>query len=78
MSLFKTTKTTSYSFKSSGNTISEQSDFVSPEVRKPPIGIQTPLRIELGKGLFTMHSDITKVIFTLMDILSNWQTNLPF
>mgnify|MGYP005745674429 FL=1 len=62
MSLFKTTKTTSYSFKSSGNTISEESSFATPEVRKPPIGIQTPLRVELGQGLFTMHTDITKVI----------------
>ena len=62
MSLFKTTKTTSYSFKSSGNTVNDESAFAAAEVRKPPIGIQTPIRLELGKGLFSMHSDITKVI----------------
>ena len=62
MSLFKTTNTTSYSFKSSGNTVSEEETFASAEVRKPPIGIQTPIRLELGQGLFAMHSDITKVI----------------
>ena len=62
MSLFKTTRTSSYSFKSSGNTVSAESTFVDPEIRKPPIGIQTPIRVELGQGLFTMHTDITKVI----------------
>lgn len=62
MSLFKTTKATSYSFKSSGTTISGLSSQIQPEVKKPPIGIKTPLRIVNGSGLFDMHTDITKVI----------------
>ena len=62
MSLFKATRTTSYSFKSSGNTTTQESAFATLEVRKPPIGIQTPLSVELGQGLFRMHTDISKVI----------------
>ena len=62
MSLFKTTRKTSYSFKSSGNTIQGLVDKIKPERKKPPIGIKTPLRLEPGQGLFDMHTDITKVI----------------
>ena len=62
MSLFKSTLTTSYSFKSSGNTVADESTFAKAELRKPPIGIKTPLNVELGQGLFTMHTDIAKVV----------------
>ena len=62
MSLFKTTRKTSYSFKSSGKSIADLSDQVQPEEKKPPIGIKTPLRVVQGQGLFDMHTDITKVI----------------
>ena len=62
MSLFKTSKKKSYSFKSSGNTVAKESTFATPEVRKPPLGIKTPLQVDLGQGLFAMHTDIGKVI----------------
>lgn len=62
MSLFKSTRTTSYSFKSSGNTLSRESTFATQEDRKPPIGICTPLRLENGQGLFAMHKDLAKVV----------------
>ena len=62
MSLFKTTRKSSYSFKSSGTNLTGLSTQAQPERRKPPIGIKTPLQIESGKGLFDMHTDITKVI----------------
>ena len=62
MSLFKTTRKSSYSFKSSGTNLTGLSTQAQPERRKPPIGIKTPLQIEAGKGLFDMHTDITKVI----------------
>jgi len=62
MSLFKTTRKSSYSFKSSGNTVSSIADQLQPERKKPPIGIQTPLQVEKGEGLFVMHTDIAKVV----------------
>ena len=62
MSLFKTTRKSSYSFKSSGSNLAGLSTQSQPERRKPPIGIKTPLQLETGKGLFDMHTDITKVI----------------
>lgn len=62
MSLFKTATKTSYSFKSSGNTVAQNSTFAKAEVRKPPIGIKTPLQVDIGNGLFTMHSDLGKVV----------------
>ena len=62
MSLFKSSGRKKYSFKSSGTTVSEAQDFATPEVRRPPIGIRTPLAVEMGEGLFVMHTDITKVV----------------
>ena len=46
MSLFKTTRKSSYSFKSSGTNLTGLSEQVQPERKKPPIGIKTPLQIE--------------------------------
>ena len=62
MSLFKSSGKKKYSFKSSGVTVSEAQNFSTPEVRRPPIGIRTPLQVEMGEGLFAMHTDITKVV----------------
>ena len=62
MAMFKNSTTTVYSFKSSGNTTTDENGYANVEVKKMPIGISTPIQIQLGQGLFVMHTDITKVI----------------
>jgi len=50
-----------YSFKSAGSTdrsVETQAD----KNQKPPIGIRTPLQISDSKGIFSMHTDVGKLI----------------
>lgn len=61
MSLTANRNYKTYSFKSVGSKERE----VDPERNAktdPPIGIQTPLRLSRGEGLFSMHTDLTKQI----------------
>ena len=62
MSLFKVAGQKQYSFKSSGNNVADATDETINQVVELPIGIQTPLQVALGTGLFVMHTDITKVV----------------
>lgn len=62
MSLSKRTTRKSYSFKSSGTNTKDLSNEPTPEVKKPPIGIKTPLEISFGQGLFVMHDDLGKTV----------------
>ena len=63
MSLVGNQTIKSYSFKSVGNNISdvEKADVI-PVLRRPPIGIKTPIEISTNEGIFTMHTDISKQI----------------
>tara|TARA_B100001250_G_scaffold270756_1_gene233708 strand:- start:585 stop:1076 length:492 start_codon:yes stop_codon:yes gene_type:complete len=69
----------SYSFKSAGNSISSVEDVVVIK-NPPPIGIKTPLQINLGRGLFEMNTDIGKQISDNLRnlILTNWGERLGF
>ena len=51
-----------YSFKSAGSTKRSSDNTPVAKQQKPPIGIRTPLEISSSKGLFTMHTDVGKLI----------------
>ena len=51
-----------YSFKSVGTKVKTEEEDTAI-LKKPPIGIKTPLSLDLGRqGLFEMHTDLAKQI----------------
>jgi len=61
MSLVRNQTRKEYSFKSVGSKLQLRTDEAA-EIKKPPIGIKTPLRLNKEYGLFDMHTDMGKQI----------------
>jgi len=63
MSLVGNQTIKSYSFKSAGNNVSDiEKVEIEPVQKRPPLGIKTPIEMSVNEGVFTMHTDIAKLI----------------
>ena len=63
MSLVRNQSRKTYSFKSAGLRREDASAARADEiVKKPPIGIKTPLRLAQQEGIFEMHTDLAKQV----------------